>query len=562
LREALTAAGTNAAVDGCSAGSGADVVHLPAGSFTVNGGFAVGDDVTLRGVGPATRIVATQVRLDHGTAVLEDLAVEGAVNGAIDALNGDLTLRRVSLLDNAGTVAAAVAMRFDNSGARPRLLIVDSSVDGNHGAPAVIVAAGSVEVRRTTFSHNVGTAAGGALVARGDAGDVVVLQDSTFSDNASGSSGGAASLFVTAHIESCTFADNGAAVEGGALFASVAPTIRNSLFTHNEAPDGPSCKQTDAVSVSRGFNTFDDDTGCTMREGSDARVTEDIVGPLAHNGGLGLTHMPLLAGAADNTGSCIDGAGVAVEVDARGASRLDGECDRGAVERAGRFLETLVEAHTEAPGAACAQGGHRVDVGVDDGAGDLTLAGNHALDDVEVGSSVFLCTTETAAELVSVESDVTCPNGGVKIHSGVDDDGDGRLSAAERDNTQRFCQPSTGAPGPSGAPGADGVDGERGNAGASSLLRVTGIDAGDSGCPAGGQRIDAGVDDGAGGSTAGDGILSDGEVDSTAIVCNGKAFEDDFAATGGPSCASTGTAWSTQWAFVLGLLLRRRRAHR
>jgi hypothetical protein len=39
-------------------------------------------------------------------------------------------------------------------------------------------------------------------------------------------------------------------------------------------------------------------------------------------------------------------------------------------------------------------------------------------------------------------------------------------------------------------------------------------------CAAGGQKIEAGVDDGRGGGVAGDGKLQDGEITSTATVCN------------------------------------------
>ena len=69
--------------------------------------------------------------------------------------------------------------------------------------------------------------------------------------------------------------------------------------------------------------------------------------------------------------------------------------------------------------------------------------------------------------------------------------------------------------GADGAPGADGMDG------ASALVETTALGEGDADCPAGGTRIDAGLDDGDGDGTAGNGALEDGEIDSTATVCNG-----------------------------------------
>ena len=67
-----------------------------------------------------------------------------------------------------------------------------------------------------------------------------------------------------------------------------------------------------------------------------------------------------------------------------------------------------------------------------------------------------------------------------------------------------------GADGMDGAPGADGVDGADGMDGASALVETTALGEGDADCPAGGTRIDAGLDDGDGDGTAGNGALEEG----------------------------------------------------
>jgi hypothetical protein len=85
---------------------------------------------------------------------------------------------------------------------------------------------------------------------------------------------------------------------------------------------------------------------------------------------------------------------------------------------------------------------------------------------------------------------------------------------------------TNGADGATGPAGADGIDGATGAAGAdaaSSLIRITAEPVGAQ-CAAGGQRIEVGLDDGAGGGTAKNGVLESGEVTQTAYVCNPEAI--------------------------------------
>lgn len=137
LREAIEAANTDAAVDRCVAGSGADTIEIPAGTYTLGiGGFqedanATGDlditsDATLIGAGTELSILdgggttpsgATDRLLDvHGPVTVEvrDLALQHGAAGWIGSPppsgegggcglrndGGSLTLRRVSVRDN------------------------------------------------------------------------------------------------------------------------------------------------------------------------------------------------------------------------------------------------------------------------------------------------------------------------------------------------------------------------------------------------------------------------------------------------------------------------------
>ena len=117
-----------------------------------------------------------------------------------------------------------------------------------------------------------------------------------------------------------------------------------------------------------------------------------------------------------------------------------------------------------------------------------------------------------------------CPYGGLRVDRGFDDSGDGLLSVSEILSTSYVCNQR--------------VDGR------STATRIVAVGPGAS-CEAGGQRIETGIDD------DDDGVLDDGEVDSTALVCEGVDGTDGYttrvrlveipSGVGGSSCPFGGT---------------------
>ena len=83
-----------------------------------------------------------------------------------------------------------------------------------------------------------------------------------------------------------------------------------------------------------------------------------------------------------------------------------------------------------------------------------------------------------------------------------------------------------GLDGGGGADGTDGTHGVDGTNGASAVVRTSVLPVGDASCPHGGTRIDFGVDNGADGGVAGDGVLQDGERQASTFDCNPPS--DDF----------------------------------
>ena len=91
----------------------------------------------------------------------------------------------------------------------------------------------------------------------------------------------------------------------------------------------------------------------------------------------------------------------------------------------------------------------------------------------------------------------TCKGGGLKVEVGPDANGNGVLDDAEVTSTNEVCN------------------------GAGALSATTNLPIGDAQCAAGGSRFDIGIDDGAGGGVAADGVLQPGEVRASTLTCAG-----------------------------------------
>ncbi|MCB2385884.1 DUF7151 family protein [Thalassolituus alkanivorans] len=143
---------------------------------------------------------------------------------------------------------------------------------------------------------------------------------------------------------------------------------------------------------------------------------------------------------------------------------------------------------------ACPDGGVKIHLGID-------TNGNGRLDNVEIDDSRTLVLCHGAANrtlfFVNDAPESSCPAGGKQLSIGWDDDADGVLSVAEVDESHVLCN---------------------GNAEylPSALINTGGEPAGDN-CPAGGVKIETGTDDNK------DGLLGDDEISSSAYVCNGEA---------------------------------------
>ena len=155
----------------------------------------------------------------------------------------------------------------------------------------------------------------------------------------------------------------------------------------------------------------------------------------------------------------------------------------------------------------CPNGGILVETGIDEN-------GNGLLDDNEVDKTEKVCNGQDGADggdgsngldaLVSTSpigaGDATCPNGGILVETGFDSNRNGSLDSDEVSKSEKLC------------------NGQSGSNGLNSLVAFSDEPAG-SNCPYGGMRVDSGLDDN------GNGSLESGEIDQTGFVCSHVAGE-------------------------------------
>ncbi len=360
LREAVSAANNDSAVDGCAAGSGHDTIVLPAGNYTLSiagnedlglqGDLDLKSDITLTGAGPNATVItaAANDRVfeigpsggENPAITLAHLAITGGnpggggwAGGAISLYRGSLILAAVHVRHNPGGVYAVTASNATD------LTIVDSRVDFNYGGISISPAATALILRSTISGNVIGNVYDGGGID--NAGSLVVV-NSTLSGNQTDYDGGGLANTGTAELNNVTIANNRADADGngngygGGIYQTGTLTLRNSLVGDNLL--GTSATSTIDCSgtlTSAGHNLVETTTGCTF-----ATTTGDITGldpaldMLANYGGPVFT-IRLQASSpaidAGNPAGCTDENAAILTIDQRGYAR-DAACDIGAYE--------------------------------------------------------------------------------------------------------------------------------------------------------------------------------------------------------------------------------------
>jgi CSLREA domain-containing protein len=352
LREAITAANTNAAVDGCTSGAaGEDTVVVPAGTFTL-AVAGTGEDAAATG-----DLDLTESAVVRGASA-ETTIVDGAdLDRVFDVTAAGATARLEDLTVRNGSVADGAGIRNAGTLTLLRVAVSQNQATGNAGGILNAAPAAMLTVTGSTLSGNTSGQTGGGL---GTEGGTVTVRNSTISGNQAECSGGGIALAngTTATLNNATIADNvadanppppgacGAENNGGGIFIGAGNTVNvsNTIFgTNRDQSSGADARHPDCSGTiaSQGYNLIQDTTGCTVSGTTTGNITgqNPQLSPLADEGGTTQTHALRQGSDAVDAGNpaAPGSSGSACEAtDQRGVNRPQGpRCDIGAFEREG-----------------------------------------------------------------------------------------------------------------------------------------------------------------------------------------------------------------------------------
>lgn len=353
LREAIRAANLDAAVDACTAGSGADTITLPAGVYLISlagigeDGAATGDlditeDLTIEGAGKTTTVVDGN-GLDRvfdvrdGNVTFREISIQGG-NAGTDQGGGirvfaTLTLIRSRVHDNLAQAGGGVVA----FGTTSDLTLIETRVYNNAASlnGGGVYSFGSVRLVSSLMDGN--TALSGGAIGVGGTPSPVTVVNSTLSGNTASSSGGGIYSPGTVDLYNATITANQAATGGGVYVGAVAVfNARNSILADNiDSSTGTLNPDCAGQLTSQGYNLIGETAGCTIvgTTGNITGVSADLM-PLANNGGATLTHALMSSSQAIDHGhpsACLDDTSATLGVDQRGWARAN-RCDMGAFE--------------------------------------------------------------------------------------------------------------------------------------------------------------------------------------------------------------------------------------
>ena len=349
LREAVRAANTDTAVDGCPAGSGADTILLPAGTYILtktgmddlaeSGDLDITSSLTMVGISTRDTVIdgnhtdrifdvigATTLWLRKATLRNGWWSNTGGSYGGGAILNRSTATLDLYQVDLRANTSEMVGGAIDNAGtARLNYITVDSNQSLSESAVCAggaIFNVGSLVIYNTTISYNTAhnpnsTDYGGGLFTD----NTVTMVNVTFSHNTADWGGGLFNQGSEANLYNVTFTGNTTAIRNTSSLR-----IKNSIAANST---GENCSGEGAI-TSLGYNL---DSGSTCN--FEIENTNPMLGGLADNQGTTFTHALLPGSPAIDHGDPSE----CPSTDQRGAFRpADGDgnstkiCDIGAYE--------------------------------------------------------------------------------------------------------------------------------------------------------------------------------------------------------------------------------------
>jgi hypothetical protein len=222
LRDAITAANTVAATNGCIAGTGNDTINFSViGTITVSSTLPRVTDPLLTINGPAS----PGITIDGGGAVQVMQVASGA------------TLKLKNLAIAHGFAADGGAILNDGTVTVTNSIFSGNSASRNDGG-CIFNNAATLTVTNSTFSRNSAIANGGGI---SNFVGTLTVTNSTFSGNTGEFGGGILNYTLepglgTASVSNSTFSGNSTSdADGGGIYNAGTLTVNNSTFSRNNA---------------------------------------------------------------------------------------------------------------------------------------------------------------------------------------------------------------------------------------------------------------------------------------------------------------------------------------
>jgi CSLREA domain-containing protein len=295
LRDAITAANTKTATNGCTAGTGNDTIRFsvtgtillastlpqvtdcrltitgpPSPGITINGGNNPSQNVQ----GVQVMQVASRTTLD-----LRNLTIANGSNMKGGGILNEGTLRITSSTFSGNELTPFVTNDVGGAGIYNdrRLTVTSSTFSGNNaavenGAGGGIYNHGNLRVTKSTFSKNLADG-GGGISNDGR----LRITSSTFSGNFTHGDGSGINNAGVLTITNSTFSGNDGNFVGGGIFNTRMLTVINSTFSGNIASIGGGGGIYNSGTLKVINSTFSDNQGNTVGGGIDNEGTLSVL---------------------------------------------------------------------------------------------------------------------------------------------------------------------------------------------------------------------------------------------------------------------------------------------
>ncbi|MDG2991117.1 filamentous hemagglutinin N-terminal domain-containing protein [Candidatus Synechococcus calcipolaris G9] len=306
-------------------------VNLAAATFADPATITINKNLTLQGQGAANTILSGQ----NTRRVV--IVTEGTVN-----------LSDLTITDGFATGSGGGVFVFHTG----TLIVTNSTISNNTAGTdgGGIGSTGTLTLTNSTISGNKARRGGGIFQNRPR--NMLTVTNSTISNNTAGRGGGGIyNEHARINVTNSTISNNKSTdYRGGGIYIEVARiNVTNSIISGNTARYAPEIDHLDANLNFIGNNLVGQNNTLgiigAISSGAGNVITpsvptSQIIGPLADNGGPTQTHMLLPNSPALNVGVNAEVPGV-VTTDQRGAPRIVGTVDLGAVEVQGFSLNIL-----------------------------------------------------------------------------------------------------------------------------------------------------------------------------------------------------------------------------